>query len=380
MAFSRMVPFLRAERSQDGGMIRKPHIVHIAPALFGEAGVFGGAERYTFELARHMAKSARTSLVSFGDVPRQFTTPEGLRVKVLAPAWKVRGQNFNRIHRGIASGVLSADIVHCHQPHTLAAELAAILARATSRRVFATDLGGGGWGFSGFMRTDSWFDGHLHLSAYSERIAGHAGRKGSEVIFGGVDAQLFSPDPDTLKEPLVVFVGRLLSHKGIDDLIAALPEGLTLEVIGRPYDQHYQASLHQLAESKRVIFRHDCDDAEIVRAYRRAMCVVLPSVYRDMYGHQTAVPELLGQTLLEGMACGTPAICTDVASMPELVDQGRTGFVVPPNDRPTLRARLEFLRDNPSERCKMGQAGREHVVEKFNWPSVVSTCLAAYSK
>lgn len=361
-------------------MNRKPHIVHITPALFGEDGVFGGAERYTFELARHMAVSARTTLVTFGNEPRQFTTPEGLRVEVLAPAWKVRGQQFNRIHGGIARAVLAADIVHCHQPHTLAAELAAILARATRRRVFATDLGGGGWGFSGYVRTDSWFDGHLHISAYSERIAGHVGMKGSNVIYGGVDAELFSPDHDTPKEPLVVFVGRLLSHKGVDDLIAALPEGLILEVIGRPYDQHYQANLHQLAEGKRVIFRHDCDDAEIVRAYRRAMCVVLPSVYRDMYGHQTAVPELLGQTLLEGMASGAPVICTDVASMPELVDHGRTGFVVPPNDRAALRRRLEFLRDNPSEFHKMGQAARRCVVEKFNWPSVVSKCLAAYRR
>jgi len=361
-------------------MNRKPHIVHLTPALFGEEGVFGGAERYTFELARHMAVSARTTLVTFGNEPRKFTTPEGLRVKVLAPAWKVRGQEFNRIHHGIASAVLSADIVHCHQPHTLAAELAAILARAICRRVFATDLGGGGWGFSGYMRTDSWFDGHLHISAYSERIAGHVGMKGSKVIYGGVDSRLFSPDHDTPKEPLVVFVGRLLSHKGIDDLVAALPEGLTLELIGRSDNQRYQTSLHQLAEGKRVIFRYDCDDAEIVRAYRRAMCVVLPSVYRDMYGHQTAVPELLGQTLLEGMACGTPAICTDVASMPELVDQGRTGFVVPPSDRVALRGRLEFLRDNPSECYKMGQAGRRRVVEKFNWLSVVSKCLAAYSE
>ncbi|MEP6506597.1 MAG: glycosyltransferase family 4 protein [Gemmatimonadales bacterium] len=361
-------------------MNRKPQIVHIVPALFGENGIFGGAERYTFELARHMAKSAPTTLVSFGDEPRQFTTPEGLSVKVLAPAWKVRGQQFNRIHPGIARAVLSADIVHCHQPHTLAAELSAILARVTGRRVFATDLGGGGWGFSGYARTDSWFDGHLHISAYSERIAGHGGMKGSEVIYGGVDAQLFSPSAVTPKEPVVVFVGRILPHKGVDDLIAALPDGLALELIGRSYDERYQASLHQLAEGKRVTFRHDCDDAEIIHAYRRAMCVVLPSVYRDMYGHQTAVPELLGQTLLEGMACGTPAICTDVASMPELVDHGSTGFVVPPNDSAALRGRLEFLRDNPSESDKMGQAARRCVVEKFNWPSVVSKCLAAYRR
>ena len=65
----------------------------------------------------------------------------------------------------------------------------------------------------------------------------------------------------------------------------------------------------------------------MIEAYRRASCVVLPSVYQTMYGDKTNVPELLGQTLLEGMACGTPAICTDVASMPEVVQDQVTGFV-----------------------------------------------------
>jgi glycosyltransferase involved in cell wall biosynthesis len=169
-----------------------------------------------------------------------------------------------------------------------------------------------------------------------------------------------------------------MSHKGIDDLIRALPEDMTLELLGRPYEDRYQRDLRALAAGKRVIFRDDCDDAEIVRAYRRACCVVLPSVYRSMYGDETRVPELLGQTLLEGMACGTPAICTDVAGMPEVVVDGETGFVVPPNRPEALRSRLERLRDHPEEVATMGAAGRRRVLERFTWPKVVEQCLAAY--
>ena len=55
-----------------------------------------------------------------------------------------------------------------------------------------------------------------------------------------------------------------------------------------------------------MIFRHDCSDADLIEAYRGALCVVLPSVYRTMYGDQSPVPELLGQTLLEGMALWHP--------------------------------------------------------------------------
>src|SRR5262249_14619684 len=110
----------------------------------------------------------------------------------------------------------------------------------------------------------------------------------------------------------------------------------------------------------------------------RALCIVLPSTYRTLYGHESRVPELLGQTLLEGMACATPAICTDVASMPEIVEDGVSGFVVPPNDPATLGQRLRWLRDHPHEAEAMGQAARRRVLEKFTWPAVVRRCLKLY--
>jgi glycosyltransferase involved in cell wall biosynthesis len=118
----------------------------------------------------------------------------------------------------------------------------------------------------------------------------------------------------------------------------------------------------------------------MVRAYRRALCVVLPSVYRDCYGAESRVPELLGQTLLEGMACGIPAICTDVASMPEVVVDGVTGFVVPPNDPTALGDKLRWLRDHPAQSVLLGQAGRQRVLERFTWNAVVRRCLDLYAK
>jgi glycosyltransferase involved in cell wall biosynthesis len=122
----------------------------------------------------------------------------------------------------------------------------------------------------------------------------------------------------------------------------------------------------------------DCDDKELVRAYRRAACVVLPSVYRDCYGNETKVPELLGQTPLEAMACGAPAIVTNVASLPEVVVDGETGFIVPPNDPVALRTKLEWIRDHPRESRAMGNAGREWVLKQFTWSAVVQHCLNAY--
>ena len=363
----------------NGNGVASPRVLHVVPALFGRGGVMGGAERYALELARHMAELVPTTLVTFGDVGRRERVGR-LDVRVLGGAWYVRGQRTNPVSKGLLSEVLRARVVHCHQQHVLSSSLAAALCRATGRRVFTSDLGGGGWDVSAYVSTDRWFHGHLHISEYSRRLAGHTGSARAHVIMGGVDADKFGPGEASVGgERPVLYVGRLMPHKGVDDLVEALPDGMRLELIGQPYHEEFARDLRRLAEGKDVRFRHDCDDAALVSAYRGALCVVLPSVYRTRYGVETRVPELLGQTLLEGMACGVPAVCTDVASMPEVVEDGVTGFVVPPNDPAALKEKLVWLRENPARRREMGLAARRRVLERFNWPAVVRHCLEIYN-
>jgi glycosyltransferase involved in cell wall biosynthesis len=368
---------IRLEAQRNGGPPTR--VLHIVPALFDSYdGVVGGAERYALELARHMADETPTVLVSFGERERQETLGQ-LKIRVFGDPWYVRGQRTNPVSLSLLSELRKADVIHCHQQHVLASSLAAFACKVTGRRVFVSDLGGGGWDVSGYISTDRWYDGHLHISEYSRKVYQQSGKPWAHVILGGVDTEKFSPDESVRRDGSVLFVGRLLPHKGVDDLVKALPEAMTLEIIGQTYGEDYLRDLKAMAEGKRVTFRHDCDDAALVHAYRKAMCVVLPSVFRDMYGRETRVPELLGQTLLEGMACGTPAICTDVASMPEVVEDGVTGFVVPPNDPAALGEKLEWLRDHPREAKEMGNAARRRVLEKFTWPAVVRRCLEIYA-
>jgi glycosyltransferase involved in cell wall biosynthesis len=130
---------------------------------------------------------------------------------------------------------------------------------------------------------------------------------------------------------------------------------------------------------KRVTFLGKVDDAALPSIYRSAFAVVLPSVYRDCYGNFTAVPELLGQTLLEGMACGVPAIATSVASLPEVVDDGRTGLLVPPNDPVALRGAIQALAGNRPRAHAMGIAARQWIQSRFSWEATVERCLTAYA-
>lgn len=354
------------------------NVYHIVPARFGAIGVVGGAERYAFELARQMANRVRTTLVTFGAEPREERVGS-LRVITLGNAWHVRGQRTNPFSLGIFSALRDADVVHCHQHHVLVSSTVAAWCRLTSRRVFVTDLGGGGWDVSAYVSTDAWFHGHLHLSEYSRRVSSHAGYPRARVVGGGVDVQKFSPDASVPREGGALFVGRLLPHKGISDLIRGLPAGVPLTVVGPVSHAETRDRLVALAQGRPVTFLHGVDDEALVREYRRAMCVVLPSVYRTDDGLESRVPELLGQTLIEGMACGAPAICTDVASMPEIVEHGLTGFVVPPNDPAALGGHLEWLRAHPDRAVAMGAAGRARVLARFTWDRVVSRCLDAYT-
>jgi glycosyltransferase involved in cell wall biosynthesis len=345
--------------------------------LFGPGGVVGGAERYALELARSMAAVVPTTLVSFGDMYREERVG-ALKVRVVGRPWLVRGQRTNPFSVGMFRELQAADVVHCHQQHVLASSAVAAWCRLTRRQVFVSDLGGGGWDVSAYVSTDDWFHGHLHLSEYSRRIHGHGRNARAHVIGGGVDVERFSPDSRVPRDGGVLFVGRPLPHKGVVDLIRAIPDGMALTIVGPEPDPGTKNRLVSEARGKAVVFRHGLDDEALVREYRRALCVVLPSVYRTDDGQETAVPELLGQTLLEGMACGIPAVCTRVASMPEIVVDRVSGFVVPPNDPASLRDRLAWLRAHPHEARAMGVAGRQRVIERFTWPVVVNRCLDIY--
>ena len=207
-------------------------VLHLVPALFdAHDGILGGAERYVLELARNMADVVPTRLVTFGARGRDERVGS-LGIRVIDRAWFIRGQRSNPVAASLMGEVRRADVVHCHQQHIVMSSLAAVTTRFFGGRVFCTDLGGGGWDVSAYMSTDSWYHGHLHVSEYSRAIAGHADAQSARVVFGGVDASRFSPDASTQVDGTILFVGRLLPHKGINDLIDAIEPGMHAEIIG----------------------------------------------------------------------------------------------------------------------------------------------------
>src|SRR5262249_51894485 len=125
-----------------------------------------------------------------------------------------------------------------------------------------------------------------------------------------------------------------------------------------------------LARGRNVDFLGTADDADLPSLYQSAEVFVLPSVHTTRYGRTVRISELLGLSVLEAMACGTPVVASAVGGVPEIVTDGETGFLVPPGDVDALRERVGLLLGDPGRARRMGAAARESVLERFTWQRV----------
>ena len=82
--------------------------------------------------------------------------------------------------------------------------------------------------------------------------------------------------------------------------------------------------------------------------------------------------------IMEYMACGLPVVCSDGGGNREVVDDGRTGFVIPPADPRALAERIAYLRDNEDERRALGDAGRERISSHFSVSRMVRDYVSLY--
>jgi glycosyltransferase involved in cell wall biosynthesis len=182
----------------------------------------------------------------------------------------------------------------------------------------------------------------------------------------------------------VLFVGRLTPHKGVDRLLMALPASAQLRVIGstghdpRPPERDYPRLLRHLSVDRDVQFVGAASDTDLPLLYRSARVLAMPSVEQTCYGRTVRVSELLGLVALEAMASGTPVIASRVGGLAEVVQDGQTGFLVPPGDVSALRERLDQVLRDPTLAQRLGDNARALVLERFTWSQVAQRCLAAY--
>lgn len=361
----------------------------MTPTAFGGDGLFGGGERYPLELARALARRVPCRLVAFGPDDRLVHDPSGLEVVVLPARRFVGGHPAHPVGDGLVRALRGADVVHAHQFRSRTTAIAFWAALVRHQRRIVTDHGllhrGGVLARLGGDPARL-VDRFLTVSRYSARVLG-APRDRTAVIFGGADPDRFHPDGDEQRDG-VLFVGRLTPHKGVDRLIAALPAGARLTIAGSGGhdptwpERGYADMLRRRAASGsgQITFAGTVTEEELPRLMRRHAALVLPSVALTCFGRYVSVSELLGLTVIEAMASGTPVVCSRIGGLTEVVTDGVTGFLVPPGDVDALRDRLAMLLHDRPLRERLGRRARDVVRERFTWDACARRCLASYEE
>jgi alpha-maltose-1-phosphate synthase len=310
----------------------------------------------------------------------------------------------------IAGALGGVDLVHSHTWYANAAGLLASLVHGRPhvvsahslepRRPWKAEQLGGGY------RLSSWVERTAYLAADAV-IAVSRGMRDDvltvypeldparvHVVHNGVDADAYQPvhDPDVVRSlgvdpdrPYALFVGRITRQKGLPHLLAAAeqlpPEAgqlvLCAGAADTPGERQQVADAVAALQARRggvVWIEAMLPREQLVPLITGATVFVVPSVY-----------EPLGIVNLEAAACGTAVVASAVGGIPEVVDDGRTGLLVPYDAADVaafesgLAARIAELLADPRRAEQMGAAGRERVLSEFGWPAIAQETVALYT-
>ncbi|HSN89464.1 MAG TPA: glycosyltransferase family 4 protein [Thermoanaerobaculia bacterium] len=189
-------------------------------------------------------------------------------------------------------------------------------------------------------------------------------------VTGGLAVQ---PIGETGEPPgYLLFVGRLRIRKGVEVLLEALREHPSARLLIAGDGEHRDALERKTAElglGPAVKFLGRCDAARVRGLLRGAAALVVPSTYEGM-----------PLVVLEAMESGIPVVASRVSGIPEVVEDGRTGWLVAPEDPKGLARALAEVLDRPDEARRRGEAGRRRVDERFRPAHAVAAWKQAVLK
>ena len=206
--------------------------------------------------------------------------------------------------------------------------------------------------------------------AHLEATLGPAAASKLRCIHHGVDAARYAPNAGGPNgaTPTILAVGQLREKKGFDDLVRACELlrarelAFSCDIVGEgPLERHLMMLARSLALGTTIRFSGALTHAEVIERYRTAAVFVLPSV-TAADGDRDGIPNVV----LEAMASGLPVVATRTSGIPEAVEEGGSGFLVPMHDPHALADRVETLLRDPVLRSRFGERGRALVAERFD--------------
>lgn len=345
----------------------------VSPYLFPEGG---GLERYAHNVGTELEKLG-VGVTFVGHAAESFRDDARTGVK---PAFRLSNTplhpRFARVVRDLIRES-RPDVVHAHTPVPGAAELAWWAARKEGVPFVVTYHAGallsGNPLFSLPARLHALSLERVMLSTAHARIAvskfvaeSVAPHLHWSVAPPGVDAVRFSPGGSPVPGR-VLFVGpasRSYAWKGLDVLVEAvrMVSGARLRVVGNgDLAEHYRGL------GVDVVGR--VEDEQLVREYREASVVVLPSVTNA---------ESFGMVLAEANACARPVIGSRVGGIPSFVRPGQNGLLVTPGSASDLATALGLVLHHRSFASALGARGRAIVEREHRWEDVARATLNAF--
>lgn len=217
-------------------------------------------------------------------------------------------------------------------------------------------------------------DNRRHLD---DRLGGGLAEK-LVRLYNGVEIPVDPPSRDRHRALRILSVGRLVEKKGIDTLLQAMahlarradgPSGIRLEIVGDgPLRQRLHAEARELGLGDRVDWLGALPHERVLKRMRAAELFVLPCRVAAN-GDQDALPTVLLEAMSQGLAC----ISTPVGGVPEIVAEGVTGVLVPPDDPAALASSIHELVTASHRRQRMGAAGHERAARLFDRRANVAT-------
>ncbi|NMH67683.1 glycosyltransferase [Bacillus sp. RO3] len=198
----------------------------------------------------------------------------------------------------------------------------------------------------------------------------------------GVDVTQFKPDPTKKKEgPFKIGIAKGMEPKyGIEYLLKGFKlflrslgdegQSVRLQLAG---DGPYFAKYRKLAEDLGIL--------ENVEFLGRIAHEDVPDFISSLHIFViSSLIESFGVSAVEAQACGVPVVATNVGGLPEVVRDGETGYLIPSKDPAALAEKLLYLYKNPSERKKLGENGREHVLNHYDWEDNSKRMIELYNE
>jgi len=204
-----------------------------------------------------------------------------------------------------------------------------------------------------------------------------------EIIPFGVDIDFFKPLKINKNENIfqILAVGYLIERKGFEYLIKAMTTVLNehkntqLNIVGSgPLEKKLKNLIEELKLENNVKIIKNVSDNELLYLYNSSDLFVLPSIV-DSQGNT----EGLGVVLLEAMACRLPVIGSNTGGIPDIIQDGETGLLVPEKDVSMLSKAILNLIEDENLREKIAVNGYKRVREEFSWERIAESYLKIYS-